>query len=70
MPVTMIIQILSRLDEFLRDVNVKDSILIFRELLSPSSSDPQDGPEMPIFFANMQVQRHRSVIEGGSAGLD
>ena len=29
-------------DEFLRDVNVKASIPIFRELLSPSGSEPQD----------------------------
>ena len=41
-------------DEFLRDVNVKASIPIFRELLSPSGSEPQDVKEMAAFFADMQ----------------
>jgi hypothetical protein len=46
-------------DEFLRDVNVKASIPIFRELLSPSGSEPQDVREMAAFFASMQRQERR-----------
>ena len=81
-------------DEFLRDVNVKASNPIFRELLSPSGSEPQDVREMAAFFAEhakagaaqgwagipplfghpqadtLPAQRHRSVIQSGSAGLD
>lgn len=44
------------IDEFSRDVNVKALIPIFRELLSPSGSDPQDVKEMATFFADMQRQ--------------
>ena len=46
-------------DEFLRDVNVKASIPIFRELLIPSGSEPQDVREMAAFFASMQRQERR-----------
>jgi hypothetical protein len=46
-------------DEFLRDVNVKASNPIFRELLSPSGSKPQDVREMAAFFASMQRQERR-----------
>jgi hypothetical protein len=46
-------------DEFLRDVNVKTSNPIFRELLSPSGSEPQDVREMAAFFASMQRQERR-----------
>ena len=46
-------------DDFLRDVNVKASIPIFRELLSPSGSEPQDVREMAAFFANLQRQERR-----------
>ena len=46
-------------DEFLRDVNVKASTPIFRELLSPSVSEPQDVREMAAFFADMQRQKRR-----------
>ena len=46
-------------DEFLRDVNVKASNPIFRELLSPSGSEPQDVREMATFFADMQRQERR-----------
>jgi hypothetical protein len=46
-------------DEFLRDVNVKASNPIFRELLSPSGSEPQDVREMAAFFADMQRQERR-----------
>ena len=46
-------------DEFLRDVNVKASIPVFRELLSPSGSEPQDVREMAAFFASMQRQEQR-----------
>ena len=46
-------------DEFLRDVDVKASIPVFRELLSPSGSEPQDVREMAAFFASMQRQERR-----------
>ena len=46
-------------DEFLHDVNVKASIPIFRELLSPSGSKPQDVREMATFFASLQGQERR-----------
>ena len=46
-------------DEFLRDMNVKGSIPIFRELLSPSGSEPQDVRDMAAFFAGMQRQERR-----------
>ena len=46
-------------DEFLRDVNVRASIPIFRELLRPSGSEPQDVKEMATFFADMQRQERR-----------
>ena len=46
-------------DEFLRDVNVKASNPIFRELLSPSGSEPQDVRGMAAFFASMQRQEWR-----------
>ena len=43
-------------NEFRRDMNVKASIPIFRELLIPSGSEPQDVREMATFFADMQRQ--------------
>ena len=46
-------------DEFMRDMSVKGSIPIFRELLSPSGSKPQDVREMAAFFASMQRQELR-----------
>jgi hypothetical protein len=46
-------------NEFRREMNVKASIPIFRELLSPSGSEPQDVKEMATFFASMQRQEHR-----------
>ena len=46
-------------DEFLRDMNVKGSIPIFRELLNPSGSEPQDVRDMAAFFASMQRQEQR-----------
>ena len=46
-------------NEFRRDMNVKASIPIFRELLSPSGSEPQDVKEMATFFADMQRQERR-----------
>jgi hypothetical protein len=47
------------INEFMRDMNVKASIPIFRELLSPSGSEPQDVREMAAFFASMQRQERR-----------
>jgi hypothetical protein len=46
-------------NEFMRDVNVKGSIPIFGELLSPSGSEPQDVRGMAAFFASMQRQEWR-----------
>ena len=46
-------------DEFLRDVNVRASNPIFRELLSPSGSEPDDVREMASFFTSMQRQERR-----------
>ena len=46
-------------DEFLRDANMRVSNPIFRELLSPSGSEPQDVREMASFFADMQRQERR-----------
>ena len=46
-------------DEFMRDLSVKGSIPIFRELLIPSGSKPQDVKEMATFFADMQRQERR-----------
>ena len=46
-------------DEFMRDMNVKASIPIFRELLSPSGREPHDVREMSNFFADMQRQERR-----------
>ena len=46
-------------NEFRRDMNVKGSIPIFRELLSPSGSEPQDVRDMAAFFARMQREERR-----------
>ena len=46
-------------NEFRRDMNVKASIPIFRELLSPSGSEPHDVRGMAAFFADMQRQERR-----------
>ena len=46
-------------NEFRRDMNVKASTPIFRELLSPSGSEPQDVRDMAAFFASMQRQERR-----------
>jgi hypothetical protein len=46
-------------NEFRRDMNVRASIPIFRELLSPSGSEPQDVRGMAAFFASMQRQEWR-----------
>ena len=46
-------------DEFLRDANVRASIPIFRELLIPSGSEPQDVRDMAAFFADMQRLERR-----------
>ena len=46
-------------DEFMRDMNVRASGPIFRELLSPSGSEPADVREMAAFFASMQRQERR-----------
>ena len=46
-------------NEFRRDMNVKGSIPIFRELLSPSGSEPADVRDMAAFFAGIQRQERR-----------
>jgi hypothetical protein len=46
-------------NELRRDMNVRASNPIFRELLSPSGSEPQDVRDMAAFFAGMQRQERR-----------
>ena len=46
-------------DEFMRDMDVRASVPILRELLTPSGSKPQDVREMATFFADMQRQERR-----------
>jgi hypothetical protein len=46
-------------DEFLRDANMRASNPIFKELLSPSGSEPKDMKKMATFFADMQRQERR-----------
>jgi hypothetical protein len=46
-------------DEVMRDMNVKGSIPIFRELLSPSGSEPQDVRDMAALFSSMQRKEWR-----------
>ena len=46
-------------NEFMRDMSVKDSMPIFREMLSESGSEPGDVREMATFFASMQRQERR-----------
>jgi hypothetical protein len=46
-------------NEFMRDMNVKAWIPIFRELLCPSGSEPQDVRDMAVFFARMHRQEWR-----------
>ena len=47
------------INEFMRDMNVKGSIPIFREMLSESGSKPGDVRDMAAFFARMQGQERR-----------
>ena len=42
-------------DEFMRDMSVKDSMPIFREMLG----EPDDVRDMAAFFANMQRKEQR-----------
>ena len=46
-------------NEFRRDMDVKASIPIFREMLSASGSEPHDERDMAAFFASMQRQERR-----------
>jgi hypothetical protein len=46
-------------NEFRRDMNVRASLPIFKALLSPSGSEPQDVRDMAVFFASMQRQERR-----------
>ena len=46
-------------NEFMRDMNVKASIPIFREMLSPSGIEPGDVRDMAAFFASMLRQARR-----------
>tara|TARA_B110000483_G_scaffold207953_1_gene253230 strand:- start:165 stop:452 length:288 start_codon:yes stop_codon:yes gene_type:complete len=47
------------IDELLHDVNVKASIPICKELLSPSGSEPSDVGEIAAFSTSMQRQEQR-----------
>ena len=49
-------------DEFLRELDVRASIPVFRELLSPSGSEPSDVREMAVFF---RACRGRSIARVG-----
>jgi hypothetical protein len=44
---------------FLRDVNVRGSIPIFKELFIPLGSAPQDVRDVVTFFSDMQRQERR-----------
>ena len=46
-------------NEFMRDMSVKGSMPIFREMLSESGSEPDDVRDMAAFFAGMQRQERR-----------
>tara|TARA_B110001450_G_scaffold52898_1_gene49593 strand:+ start:222 stop:590 length:369 start_codon:yes stop_codon:yes gene_type:complete len=46
-------------DEFMRDMSIKGSMPIFREILSESDSKPQDVHAMAVFFAGMQRKERR-----------
>jgi len=46
-------------DDFMRDMSVKGSMPIFREMLSESGSEPDDVRDMAAFFAGMQRQERR-----------
>jgi len=46
-------------NEFMRDVNVKASTPIFREMLRESGSEPKDVRDMVALFASMQRQERR-----------
>ena len=47
------------IDEFMRDMSIKDSMPIFREMLSESGSEPGDVRDMAAFFAGMQRKERR-----------
>ena len=47
------------IDEFMRDMSIKDSMPIFREMLSASGSKPGDVRAMAVFFAGMQMKERR-----------
>jgi len=47
------------IDEFMRDMSIKDSMPIFREMLSASGSEPGDVRDMAAFFAGMQRKERR-----------
>ena len=46
-------------NEFIRDMSIKGSMPIFREMLSESGSEPGDVRDMAAFFAGMQRQEQR-----------
>ena len=52
------------IDEFLCEVNVKAPILIFRELFSPSGSEPQDVGQMVAL-----CQHAKSGVAQGWSGI-
>ena len=47
------------IDEFMRDMSIKGSMPIFREMLSASGSEPGDVRDMAVFFAGMQRKERR-----------
>ena len=46
-------------NEFIRDMSIKGSMPIFREMLSESGSETGDVRDMAAFFASMQRQERR-----------
>jgi len=47
------------IDEFMRDMSIKGSMPIFREMLIASGSEPGDVRAMAAFFAGMQRKERR-----------
>ena len=52
-------------EEFMGGMSVKGSMLIFREMLSESGSEPYDVRDMAVLFTNMQRQEGRYPFAPG-----
>ena len=49
-------------NDFMLNMHVRASILIFRKLLTSPGSEPQDTQDMAAFFASMQRQERRQGV--------